>query len=72
VGVGVGVDLVVDGDGDQVVAEQKQFVVRSCMATPQDPPTRKKQKARASRKLAEWRKKQDAKKTTASATSAKK
>jgi hypothetical protein len=28
------------------------------MATPQDPPTRKKQKARAKRKLAEWRKKQ--------------
>lgn len=31
------------------------------MATPQDPPTRKKQKARATRKLAEWRKKQAAK-----------
>jgi hypothetical protein len=31
------------------------------MSTPQDPPTRKKQKRRATRKLAEWRKKQDAK-----------
>ena len=27
------------------------------MASPQDPSTRKKQKARATRKLAEWRKK---------------
>jgi hypothetical protein len=27
------------------------------MASPQDSPTRKKQKARATRKLAEWRKK---------------
>jgi hypothetical protein len=39
------------------------------MATPQDPPTRKKQKARATRKLAEWRMKKaakgDAKTTTA-------
>jgi hypothetical protein len=42
------------------------------MATPQDPPTRKKQKARATRKLAEWRKKQDAKKATESAAPAKK
>lgn len=31
------------------------------MATPQDPPTRKKQKARATKKLAQWRKKQAAK-----------
>jgi hypothetical protein len=43
------------------------------MSTPQDPPTRKKQKARATRKLAEWRKKQEAKggpakKSTATAT----
>ncbi len=28
------------------------------MSTPQDAPTRKKQKARARRKLAEWKKKQ--------------
>jgi hypothetical protein len=34
------------------------------MATPQDPPTRKKQKARATRKLAEWRKKQETKRET--------
>jgi hypothetical protein len=39
------------------------------MATPQDPPTRKKQKARATRKLTEWRKKQAAAKA---ATPAKK
>jgi hypothetical protein len=31
------------------------------MSTPQDPPTRKKQKAAATRKLAEWRKAQAAK-----------
>jgi hypothetical protein len=31
------------------------------MASPQDSPTRKKQKIRATRKLAEWRKKQAAK-----------
>jgi len=30
------------------------------MSTPQDAPNRKKQKARAARKLAEWRKKQAA------------
>jgi len=30
------------------------------MSTPQDAPTRKKQKVRAARKLAEWRKKQAA------------
>jgi hypothetical protein len=30
------------------------------MASPQDPSTRKKQKARATRKLAEWRKKRAA------------
>jgi hypothetical protein len=30
------------------------------MASPQDSPTRKKQKIRARRKLAEWRKKQEA------------
>jgi hypothetical protein len=29
------------------------------MSTPQDAPTRKKQKARATRKLNEWRKKQE-------------
>jgi len=29
------------------------------MSTPQDPSTRKKQKVRASRKLAAWRKKQE-------------
>jgi hypothetical protein len=29
------------------------------MSTPQDAPNRKKQKARARRKLAEWRKKQE-------------
>jgi hypothetical protein len=29
------------------------------MSTPQDAPTRKKQKARATRKLAAWRKKQE-------------
>jgi hypothetical protein len=29
------------------------------MSSPQDGPTRKKQKARARRKLAEWRKKQE-------------
>lgn len=32
------------------------------MASPQDSPTRKKQKARATRKLAEWRKKREASK----------
>ena len=31
------------------------------MSTPQDAPTRKKQKARATRKLNEWRKKQEQK-----------
>ncbi len=30
------------------------------MASPQDSPTRKKQKIRATRKLAEWRRKQEA------------
>jgi hypothetical protein len=30
------------------------------MSSPQDSPTRKKQKVRATRKLAEWRKKQEA------------
>ena len=30
------------------------------MSTPQDSPNRKKKKARATRKLAEWRKKQEA------------
>jgi len=39
------------------------------MSTPQDAPTRKKQKIRAARKLAEWRKKQPAK-TEAAATPA--
>lgn len=29
------------------------------MSTPQDAPTRKKQKARAAKKLKQWRKKQD-------------
>jgi hypothetical protein len=54
------------------VAQCETFVIgMRAMATPQDPPTRKKQKARATRKLAEWRKKQaaksgsSAKKTTA-------
>jgi hypothetical protein len=42
------------------------------MSTPQDGPTRKKQKARATRKLAEWRKKQQAQKTGAQAAPAKK
>ena len=41
------------------------------MSTPQDAPNRKKQKARARRKLAEWRKKQ-AEKTSGQAVSAKK
>jgi hypothetical protein len=35
------------------------------MSSPQDSPTRKKQKARATRKLAEWRKKQEAKQAEA-------
>jgi hypothetical protein len=44
------------------VAHGETFVIGiRAMATPQDPPTRKKQKARATRKLAEWRKKQAAK-----------
>jgi hypothetical protein len=44
------------------VADRETFVIGiRAMATPQDPPTRKKQKARATRKLAEWRKKQAAK-----------
>jgi hypothetical protein len=34
------------------------------MSTPQSGPTRKQQKVRATRKLAEWRKKQAAAKTT--------
>jgi hypothetical protein len=34
------------------------------MSTPQDAPTRKKQKARAARKLSEWKKKQPAKAPT--------
>lgn len=41
------------------------------MSTPQDAPTRKKQKVRAARKLAEWRKKQPAK-APETATTAKK
>jgi hypothetical protein len=48
------------------VAHGETFVIGiRAMATPQDPPTRKKQKARATRKLAEWRKKQAAKTGTA-------
>jgi len=43
------------------------------MASPQDSPTRKKQKARATRKLANWREKQEADKAAApAAKSAKK
>ena len=43
------------------VATQNGFVVWGApMASPQDSPTRKKQKIRARRKLAEWRKKQEA------------
>jgi hypothetical protein len=42
------------------------------MASPQDSPTRKKQKARATRKLAEWRKKQAEKAEAAPAESKKK
>jgi hypothetical protein len=38
------------------------------MSTPQDAPNRKKQKIRAARKLAEWRKKQPAKAETPAAT----
>jgi hypothetical protein len=41
------------------------------MATPQDPPTRKKQKRRATRKLAEWRKKNAAKGSKATTTATK-
>jgi hypothetical protein len=37
------------------------------MASPQDSPTRKKQKARATRKLAAWREKQEALKAQAPA-----
>jgi len=37
------------------------------MSTPQDAPTRKKQKIRAARKLAEWRKKQAATAQTSTA-----
>jgi hypothetical protein len=37
------------------------------MSTPQDAPTRKKQKARATKKLAQWRKKQAEKKPAAPA-----
>ena len=42
------------------------------MSTPQDAPARKKQKARAARKLAEWRKKQAAGKAKSPATQEKK
>jgi len=38
------------------------------MSTPQDAPTRKQQKARAARKLALWRKKQQAQKADPSAS----
>jgi hypothetical protein len=38
------------------------------MSTPQDSPTRKKQKRNASRKLTEWRKKQAAKPAKPAAT----
>ena len=37
------------------------------MSSPQDSPTRKKQKVRATRKLAEWRKKQEGAKAAAPA-----
>jgi len=42
------------------------------MASPQDSPTRKKQKAHATRKLAAWREKQEALKAQAPAESQKK
>jgi hypothetical protein len=42
------------------------------MSTPQDSPNRKKQKFRAARKLAEWRKKQEALKAAGPAASPKK
>lgn len=37
------------------------------MSSPQDSPTRKKQKARATKKLAEWRKKREEKPATEAA-----
>ena len=42
------------------------------MSTPQDAPTRKKQKARATRKLAEWRKNKAAEKPAEAPKAAKK
>lgn len=42
------------------------------MSTPQDSPNRKKQKFRAARKLAEWRKKQEALKAAEPAATPKK
>lgn len=39
----------------------------TAMASPQDAPTRKKQKLRATRKLAEWRKKREAQKAAENA-----
>ncbi|HET6343299.1 MAG TPA: hypothetical protein VFH51_00150 [Myxococcota bacterium] len=41
------------------------------MSSPQDGPTRKKQKVRATRKLTEWRKKQEAAKEAAPAAAKK-
>jgi len=41
------------------------------MSSPQDSPTRKQQKIRARRKLAEWRKKQEAAKAQAPAATSK-
>ncbi len=42
------------------------------MASPQDSPTRKKQKIRAARKLAKWREQRDSEKTASPAEAAKK
>jgi len=54
------------------VATQNGFVVwGGPMASPQDSPTRKKQKIRARRKLAEWRKKQEASSAAEPATAKK-
>jgi hypothetical protein len=42
------------------------------MSTPQDAPTRKKQKARAAKKLEQWKKKQEGTATSTKAAPAKK
>lgn len=50
------------GGGCRLVAGVRRPVLGvRAMSTPQDAPTRKKQKARATRKLNEWRKKQEQK-----------